>query len=170
MMNARTNNHGIQLKGVDPKSLKNVSQVLTQLDKGKAEYITNPNELFKHVRERRARLYGFSDNKTDADPKDNEKDEGFIPAPVNPKQRVLPAVIVGRELATSLRLYLGEEVNIISPIGDIGPTGPIPKSRPFRVGGVFFSGMYEFDSLYAYTSIEAAQKFLPLSSAIAPRA
>lgn len=160
MMNARTNNHGIQLKGVDPKSLKNVSQVLTLLDKGKAEYITNPNELFKHVRERRARLYGFSENNTDADPKDDEKDEGFIPAPVNPKQRVLPAVIVGRELATSLRLYLGEEVNIISPIGDIGPTGPIPKSRPFRVGGVFFSGMYEFDSLYAYTSIVAAQKFL----------
>ena len=160
MMNARTNNHGIQLKGVDPKSLENVSHVLTQLDKGKAEYITNPNALFKHVRERRARLYGFSGNKADADSKDNEKDEGFIPAPVNPKQRVLPAVIVGRELATSLRLYLGEEVNIISPLGDIGPTGPIPKSRPFRVGGVFFSGMYEFDSLYAYTSIEAAQEFL----------
>ncbi len=160
MMNARTNNHGIQLKGVDPKSLERVSQVLTGLDKGKAEYITNPNALFKHVRERRARLYGFSGKKTDVDSDDNKKDNGFIPAPVNPKQRVLPAVIVGRELATSLRLYLGEEVNIISPLGDIGPTGPIPKSRPFRVGGVFFSGMYEFDSLYAYTSIEAAQEFL----------
>ena len=160
MMNARTNNHGIQLKGVDPQSLESVSQVLTQLDKGKAEYIVNPGELFKHVRERRARLYGFSGTKADVDSKDRKKDEGFIEAPVNPKQRVLPAVIVGRELATSLRLYLGEEVNIISPIGDIGPTGPIPKSRPFRVGGVFFSGMYEFDSLYAYTSIEAAQDFL----------
>ncbi len=160
MMNARTNNHGIQLKGVDPKSLERVSKVLTRLDKGKAEYITNPNALFKHVRERRARLYGFSGKKTDVDSEDNKEDEGFIPAPVNPKQRVLPAVIVGRELATSLRLYLGEEVNIISPLGDIGPTGPIPKSRPFRVGGVFFSGMYEFDSLYAYTSIEAAQEFL----------
>ncbi len=174
MMNARTNNHGIQLKGVDPKSLNKVSKVLSDLDKGKVEYIDNPQQLFQDIRKRRARLYGW-DSKSDKKKASGNPDGGvadggpdakaeafvdpFMEAPVNPKQRVLPSVIVGRELSKSLRLYIGEEVNVISPLGDIGPTGPIPKSRPFRIGGVFFSGMYEFDSLYAYTSLKSAQKF-----------
>lgn len=162
MMNARTNNHGIQLKGVEVESFMKVSEALEKLDKGKVEYIDNPQKLFEHVKKRRARLYGWretgGDEAGDADVEDAQ-DESLIPAPVSPKQRVLPAIFVGRELSRSLRLYLGEEVNIISPLGDIGPTGPIPKSRPFRIGGEFFSGMYEFDSLYAYTSLEAAQKF-----------
>jgi len=169
MMNARTNNHGIQLKGIDSESFRHVSRVLDELDKGEVRYIEHPDQLFDDVRKRRARLYG-SDFRDDDDDDDKQKkkdagvaaeeDEDFIPAPVSPRRRVLPAVIVGRELSKALRLYIGEEVNVISPLGDIGPTGPIPKSRPFRVGGVFFSGMYEFDSLYAYTSLEAAQEFL----------
>jgi len=160
MMNARTNNHGIQLKGVDPKTLRKVSKVFDNLDKGDVDYLSNPRNLFKHVRERRRRLYGSHEDKKNADAGVAEiKSNEFIPAPVSPRQRVLPTVIVGREMAKSLRLYIGEEVNIISPLGDIGPTGPIPRSRPFRVGGIFFTGMYEFDSVYAYTSLEAAQKF-----------
>lgn len=176
MMNARTNNHGIELKGIDPESFVRVSEVLHQLDEGEVEYIEHPRKLFDKVRHRRARFYGKGadggpDPPADAGP-DPPPDagtaadggapdtSGFIPPPSSPRQRVLPCVIVGRELAQSLRLYMGEEVNIVSPLGDIGPTGPIPRSRPFRVGGVFFSGMYEFDNLYVYTSIEAAQRFL----------
>jgi len=181
MMNARTNNHGIQLKGIDPASLSEVSEVLSNLDKGKVEYITDPRILFEEVKLRRARIYGVGkidgggggagagagDAGADAAAGPDavgrqtvdEPPPSALDPPASPKQRVLPAVIVGRELSRSLRLYVGEEVNIISPLGDIGPTGPIPKSRPFRIGGVFFSGMYEFDSLYAYTSLEAAQKF-----------
>jgi lipoprotein-releasing system permease protein len=72
----------------------------------------------------------------------------------------LPTIIVGQELARSLRLYVGDEVNIITPLGALGPTGPMPKSRPFRVGGIFFSGMYEYDMKFAYVTLEAAQQFL----------
>jgi lipoprotein-releasing system permease protein len=75
-------------------------------------------------------------------------------------------VIIGRELAKTLHSYLGDEVNLISPMGDIGPTGPIPRSRPFRVGGIFYSGMYEYDSKYIYIAIPAAQKFLGLEDEI----
>ena len=188
MMNARTNNHGILLKGIDPASFSDVSRVLDELDKGEVGYLAHPERLFAKIRERRARLYGLDDEKpdrsaakrappgvdggaADGGPTNAGADAGdggpavlgadsFVPAPKSPRGRVLPAVIVGRELASSLRLYEGEEVNIISPIGDIGPTGPIPKSRPFRVGGVFFSGMYEFDSLYVYMGLEDAQRFL----------
>ena len=173
MMNARTNNHGILLQGIDPATFGGVSPVLKKLDAGKIEYLGNPQALFDEVRERRARLYGLPPpGKAVKRAADAGADAGVgtrappIAAPPSPaegtsllKQRVLPGVIVGRELADSLRLYLGDEVNIISPLGDIGPTGPIPKSRPFRVAGIFFTGMYEFDSLYAYVPLEAAQKF-----------
>ena len=178
MMNARTNNHGILILGIDPKTFGGVSPVLRKLDTGKMEFLENPQALFDEVRARRARLFGFKPlsrkapeaddaGAGDAGPRDRAAPLAPSPPPdpfaapaAAPKQRVLSAVVVGRELADAMRLYLGDEVNIISPLGDIGPTGPIPKSRPFRVAGVFFSGMYEFDSLYAYTSLEAAQKFL----------
>jgi lipoprotein-releasing system permease protein len=67
---------------------------------------------------------------------------------------------VGQELARSLRLYLGDEVNVVTPLGDLGPTGPLPKSRPFRVAGIFYSGMYEYDMKFAYITLPAAQRFL----------
>jgi lipoprotein-releasing system permease protein len=171
MMNARTNNHGILIFGIDAKTFGGVSPVLRKLDTGKIGYIDDPQALFEEVRARRARLFGFKPLVPEPEKDAGAVDAGAPPPPrpppdpfsapaAGPKQRVLSAVIVGRELSDALRLYLGDEVNIISPLGDIGPTGPIPKSRPFRVAGVFFSGMYEFDSLYAYISLEAAQKFL----------
>jgi lipoprotein-releasing system permease protein len=168
MMNARSNNQAIMLKGIELSSFSKVSGVLEVLEKGERKYIENPRSLFEKIRSKRKRLYGgnlgLSPNvAADAgieDPVKSPMAGLSLPPPASPRQRVLPAVIVGRELAQALRLYVGEEVNIISPLGDIGPTGPIPKSRPFRIGGVFFSGMYQFDSLFVYTSIEAAQKFL----------
>jgi lipoprotein-releasing system permease protein len=72
----------------------------------------------------------------------------------------LPGIVVGRELARSLRLYLGDEVNVVTPLGDLGPSGPMPKSRAFRVAGIFYSGMFEYDMKSAYVTLEAAQKFL----------
>jgi lipoprotein-releasing system permease protein len=158
MMNARSNNHAIVLKGIDPATFRQVSGALDEIDEGELEFLADPAELFSHIHSKRRRLYGSHAGADGGVAKDAAKET--IPPPVSPRQRVLSAVLVGRELKKSLRLYVGEEVNIISPLGDIGPTGPIPKSRPFRVGGVFFTGMYEFDSLFVYTRIDAAQKFL----------
>ncbi|MGZ3439697.1 MAG: FtsX-like permease family protein, partial [Polyangia bacterium] len=56
-------------------------------------------------------------------------------------------------------LYLGDDVNIVSPFGGIGPSGAIPKSKPFRVAGEFFSGMFEYDTKYVYLALPDAQKF-----------
>jgi lipoprotein-releasing system permease protein len=77
-----------------------------------------------------------------------------------PKDRpVLPGIVVGRELARALRVYVGDTVNVVSPFGDLGPAGPQPKSRPFRVAAVFYSGMYEYDSKFAYIQLAEAQRF-----------
>ena len=103
-----------------------------------------------------------TDEKTKQEAKaEDEKDAEEKPAakPVRPK-KVLPGVVIGRELAKNLRVYVGDDVSVVSPLGDVGPTGPIPKSRPFRVVGIFFSGMYEYDSKYVYMLLPTAQKFL----------
>ncbi|PIE66137.1 MAG: lipoprotein-releasing system transmembrane subunit LolC [Deltaproteobacteria bacterium] len=77
-----------------------------------------------------------------------------------------PGVIVGAELARNLRLYVGDDVNLVSPLGGMSPAGPIPKSRPFRVAGIFYSGMYEYDTKFAYVTIPEAQRFLGLDDEI----
>ncbi|MEM7447522.1 MAG: ABC transporter permease [Myxococcota bacterium] len=86
---------------------------------------------------------------------DLDRDEFFRSEP-----EVLPGIVVGQELARVLRLYVGDEVNVVSPFGDLGPSGPMPKSRPFRVAGIFYSGMYEYDMKHAYITLHTAQGFL----------
>ncbi|MFK8002074.1 MAG: ABC transporter permease [Polyangiales bacterium] len=81
-------------------------------------------------------------------------------------QEVLPGIVVGKELARSLRLFVGDEVDIISPFGALGPAGPMPKSRRFRVAAIFYSGMYEYDMKHAYVLLSNAQSFLNKGDAI----
>jgi lipoprotein-releasing system permease protein len=88
------------------------------------------------------------------------------PEPIDSPREVLPGIIVGQELARSLRLYVGDEVNVVSPLGELGPAGPMPKSRPFRVAGVFYSGMYEYDMKYTYVLLDTAQRFLNVGEEI----
>ncbi len=75
---------------------------------------------------------------------------------------VLPGILMGAELARQLNVTIGEEVQLISPDGDVGPTGLRPKLASFRVAGVFQTGMYEYDQKLAYTALYAAQRFFDL--------
>ncbi len=81
-------------------------------------------------------------------------------------QPVLPGILLGRELAASLRVLVGDRVTAISPLGGgMGPTGPLPRARAFRVAGIFYTGMYEYDSKFAYISLGEAQSFLDVKGA-----
>ena len=81
-------------------------------------------------------------------------------------KEILPGIIIGQELARALRLYLGDEVNVVAPLGALGPSGPMPKARAFRVAGIFYSGMYEYDMKFTYVSMATAQRFLNIGHAI----
>lgn len=71
----------------------------------------------------------------------------------------IPGIIVGRELSRNLGLFVGDEVKILSPLGDIGPLGMFPLMKKFRVTGIFEIGMYEYDSNLALINIRDAQDF-----------
>jgi lipoprotein-releasing system permease protein len=79
---------------------------------------------------------------------------------------VYPGLVIGRELAKSLHVYVGDEVRLIAPLGDLGPMGVIPRTRRFRVAGVFYSGMYEYDASQAYMLLDVAQEFLDMEGKV----
>jgi lipoprotein-releasing system permease protein len=60
----------------------------------------------------------------------------------------------------SLRVLVGDTVNVINPEGDLGPQGPVPRSRPHRVVGVFFSGLLEYDETVGIVQMETARELL----------
>lgn len=75
-----------------------------------------------------------------------------------------PGIILGAEMARALSVKAGDDVRVISPTLEVlTPVGPAPKSRGFRVVGVFSSKMYEYDSRFAYVDIEMARVFFELS-------
>ena len=76
-----------------------------------------------------------------------------------------PGVLVGREMARNLGLFVGDVVQVVSPAGNPTPLGVIPRMRAFRVAGVFASGMYEYDTSFVFMALGAAQDFLRLGSA-----
>ncbi len=68
-------------------------------------------------------------------------------------------IILGVELARHLGVSLNDTIQVISPLGTMTPMGMMPKMKRFRVVGIFYSGMYEYDNTMAYVSLESAQKF-----------
>ncbi|TMA11626.1 MAG: FtsX-like permease family protein [Deltaproteobacteria bacterium] len=62
-------------------------------------------------------------------------------------------------MSHQLRAWVGDVVNVLTPLGEMTPTGPVPRSRPFRVACILYSGMYEYDSKFVYIGIPEAQRF-----------
>jgi lipoprotein-releasing system permease protein len=86
--------------------------------------------------------------------------EGDINSLNRDAQGRFPGIIVGKELAKNLSLFLGDMVTVISPQGDITPVGMTPRAKRFQVTGIFEFGMFDYDSTFAYISLSSAQDFL----------
>lgn len=72
----------------------------------------------------------------------------------------LPGLILGKELATRLKLSVGSRVNLLSPMGKRSAVGFSPKVKIFTVVGIFKTGMYEYDNSLVYISLDAAKDLL----------
>src|SRR5262249_49403620 len=56
----------------------------------------------------------------------------------------IPALLIGRLLADDLKIAAGDYVTLTSPQGSLTPFGILPRSRRFRVTGIFDSGFYDY--------------------------
>jgi lipoprotein-releasing system permease protein len=70
----------------------------------------------------------------------------------------IDAVLVGKQLAQEWKVSPGDYVTLTSPQnGRLTPYGMLPRSRRFRVAGVFDSGFYDYDENWCFLSLVAAQ-------------
>ena len=127
---------GVVVRGIDPATANNVLSLSNQLVEGSVDALNN------------------------------EKQETDASSTSSKAPRSLPGIILGKEIARSLRVDMGDNIRLFSPSGPLTPMGVIPKIKTCRVVGIFDTGMYEYDSSLAYVSITTAQDFLELDEAV----
>jgi lipoprotein-releasing system permease protein len=54
-------------------------------------------------------------------------------------------LVIGQALADLLNVRVGDSVVLLVPEGMATPAGVVPRMRRFRVTGIFYAGMYEYD-------------------------
>jgi lipoprotein-releasing system permease protein len=153
MVSSLSNRAGAILRGIDPETVSEVTDLAQNLTHGKLEYLQHPERILD------SSIDTTKTGALDAMIQDAEH-AAAKGLPSETKEDSMPGLIVGQELARALRLVVGDRVTVVSPRGDLGPTGPIPRTRPFRIAGIFYSGMYEYDMKHAYIDLSVAQRFL----------
>jgi len=77
----------------------------------------------------------------------------------------IPGIIMGSQLARDTGMTLDSVVTTTSQ-GELTPVGPRPNIRKFRVVGIFETGFFQYDELWAFTSLPSAQQALSLPDVV----
>lgn len=77
----------------------------------------------------------------------------------------LPPIIMGKELAHKLKAKLGDMVTVVVPLSNIDfdtwrAKSSAPRTRQFRVSGIFYSGFDEYDRRLMYTALVDTQELV----------
>jgi len=80
------------------------------------------------------------------------------PAAVTADGVALDGIVLGKDLAQTLGVTVGDSVFLTTPEGRLSPLGFNPARRRMRVAGIFSLGLFEFDSTYGFISLDVAQR------------
>jgi lipoprotein-releasing system permease protein len=69
----------------------------------------------------------------------------------------IDGMLVGRQLADEWKVKPGDYVTLTSPQGRLTPFGLMPRTKRFRVAGVFDSGFYDYDENWCFVTLPASQ-------------
>lgn len=77
----------------------------------------------------------------------------------------LPPIIMGKELAHKLKAKLGDMVTVVVPLSNIDfdtwrAKSSAPRTRKFKVTGIFYSGFDEYDRRLMYTALGDTQELV----------
>jgi lipoprotein-releasing system permease protein len=75
-----------------------------------------------------------------------------------PEGTSIDGLVVGSDLAKEVGVKVGDIATVITPSPQVLGMRIVPRSRDFRVVGIFESGLYDYDSRWAYISLEAEQR------------
>jgi lipoprotein-releasing system permease protein len=78
----------------------------------------------------------------------------------------IEALLVGKQLAEEWKISPGDYVTLMSPQGRLTPFGLMPRTRRFRVAGVFDSGFYDYDENWCFLTLAAAQELSGVADAV----
>jgi lipoprotein-releasing system permease protein len=73
-------------------------------------------------------------------------------------------IVLGEALARELDVGVGDSVIAIVAKGNTTPVGVIPRTRRFKVSGIFSAGMYEYDRGLALVAMGDAQRLYRLGA------
>ncbi len=126
----------VRLRGIDPGTVEGVTKLATDIVEGSLD---------------------------DLAPRPPEKADPAQAGDPEP----LPGLLIGHELAGSFGLAVGDPLLLVSPFGGPPtPLGPGPRLERFRVAGVFRSSFFQWDEVFTYTSLTAAQDFKRTGDAV----
>lgn len=69
-------------------------------------------------------------------------------------------VLIGKELAKQLGLFVGDRLTLMVPLGGYSPMGAMPETAFARVGGIFETGMYDVDNTLVIMPLSDVQKIM----------
>jgi len=139
LLTTKTGVQGIVIRGIDPQREGTVTELAKNLSTGQLADLSRPVKV-----------------------KQSPIDDPTSPAVETEK----PGIILGKELALRLGVFVGDTVNVVSPVGPISAIGMVPKIRTFALVALFESGMYEYDSSLAYIDLAEAQKFFSMGQTV----
>ena len=139
LLTSQSGVQGVVLRGIDPAREGKVTELEKNLMSGSLQDLAKPIKV----------VIGEKDREPDG-----------------PAETLRPGIILGKELAMRLGVYLGDTLNVVSPVGPVTGASMTPKIRPFAVVAIFQSGMYEYDSSLAYIELGEAQKFFNMPTTV----
>jgi lipoprotein-releasing system permease protein len=78
----------------------------------------------------------------------------------------IPALLVGRLLADDFGIAAGDYVTLTSPQGNLTPFGVLPRSRRFRIAGIFDSGFYDYDANWGFVTLGSSQQLAGIGDVV----
>ena len=72
-------------------------------------------------------------------------------------------VVVGRRLAERLYLREGENISIMSPVGETTPFGTVPEQRTYKIVGLAETGLHQYDSSLVLMPLAMGQSLFKLA-------
>lgn len=142
---------GAVIKGIDAATVGEVTDVVRNITVGPQGRVTS--------REEAQALIEQLDALPPAGPAGLDSEDRSA-APV-------PGVVIGKEMAAALRVAVGDRLLVLSPTPDAGPMGAMSaRMLELQVAGIFHSGMFEYDTKFAYVSLDTAGRLLRVSDAV----
>jgi lipoprotein-releasing system permease protein len=165
---------GAEIKGIDPATVGTVSELPRQTIAGELGWIATPDQI--PIGKAVAPRTGLDATAAGPDVvqyledtferRRDHPDEGSANKVAADTLAKMPGICIGKEMSHQLRVWIGDVLNVITPLGDSGPTGIVPRSKSFRVACILYSGFYEYDMKFAYIGLGEAQSFFRLKQNI----